>query len=60
MDIVTLLDNLQKINNLRLLKPNGATEKVIELLSNKELIARDKVHPVQILITLINYQNCGK
>ncbi|EZA53139.1 60 kDa SS-A/Ro ribonucleoprotein [Ooceraea biroi] len=60
MDMVMLLNNLQRINNLRLLKPNVAAEKVIELLRNEELIARDKVHPVEILIALINYQNCGK
>lgn len=61
MDIVTLLNNLQRISNLGLLESGGlAVEKVTEQLANAEHIAQSKIHPALIYITLKNYENCGK
>ncbi|XP_072765647.1 RNA-binding protein RO60 [Anoplolepis gracilipes] len=61
MDIVTLLNNLQRISNLGLLESDGlAVEKVIEQLTNAEHIAQSKIHPALIFITLKNYENSGK
>ncbi|KAL6449393.1 hypothetical protein ACFW04_000763 [Cataglyphis niger] len=61
MDIVTLLNNLQRISNLGLLESGGlAVEKITEQLANAEHIAQSKIHPALIYITLKNYENCGK
>ncbi|XP_014485240.1 PREDICTED: 60 kDa SS-A/Ro ribonucleoprotein-like [Dinoponera quadriceps] len=61
MDIVTLLNNLQRIHNLEILKPDAPTVAIItEKLVNEERLARDKVHPALILITIRNYENSGK
>lgn len=61
MDIVTLLNNLQRIHNLDLLKPGAPmVEKITDQLTNREYLARDKVHPALILITIRNYENSGR
>ncbi|XP_029156043.1 60 kDa SS-A/Ro ribonucleoprotein-like [Nylanderia fulva] len=61
MDIVTLLNNLQRINNLGLLNLDGLTvEKVKQQLTNAEYIAQSKIHPALIFITLKNYEHSGK
>lgn len=61
MDIVTLLNNLQRISNLGLLESDGlAVEKVTDQLTNTELITQSKIHPASIFITLKNFENSGK
>ena len=61
MDIVTLLNNLQRISNLGLLNLDGlAIEKVTEQLTNAEHIAQSKINPASIFITLKNYEHSGK
>lgn len=61
IDIVTLLNNLQRIHNLDLLKPNAPiVEKITDQLTNEQYLARDEVHPALILITIRNYENSGK
>lgn len=61
MDLLILLDNLQRIHNLGLFKPNApAVGKVIDAITNKENILRDKLHPALVFITIRNYENSGK
>ncbi|KOX79364.1 60 kDa SS-A/Ro ribonucleoprotein [Melipona quadrifasciata] len=61
MNLVMLLTNLQRIHNLKLLKPGSPiVSKIIKQITNKENIARDKVHPVLIFVTIKTYENSGK
>lgn len=61
MDIVTLLNNLQRIHNLELLKPDAPlVAKIMDELTNQEHLARDNVHPALVLITVRNYENSGR
>ncbi|KYN05003.1 PREDICTED: 60 kDa SS-A/Ro ribonucleoprotein-like [Cyphomyrmex costatus] len=61
MDVIALLNNLQRIHNLGFLVINEpAVEKVTERLTNSEYIEKSAVHPALIFITLKNYQCSGK
>lgn len=61
MNLVMLLTNLQRIHNLKLLKPTSPTvSKIIDQITNEENIARDKVHPALVLVTIRDYENSGK
>jgi len=61
MDIVVLLNNLQRIHNLGFLVTDEvAVEKVTERLMNSQYVERSAVHPALIFITLKNYQCSGK
>ncbi|XP_043795391.1 60 kDa SS-A/Ro ribonucleoprotein-like isoform X1 [Apis laboriosa] len=61
MNLILLLTNLQRIHNLKLLKPSSPTiSKIIDQITNEENIARDKVHPALILVTIRDYENSGK
>ncbi|KOC66026.1 60 kDa SS-A/Ro ribonucleoprotein [Habropoda laboriosa] len=61
MNLVMLLTNLQRIHNLELLKPNSPTiSKITDQILNEETIARDKVHPALVLVTIRDYENSGK
>ncbi|XP_066584873.1 RNA-binding protein RO60-like [Prorops nasuta] len=61
LDIATLLNNLQRIHNLGLLKPNApSVEKLIDQISNEQKLQTDKVHPALVLLTIKNYENSGK
>ncbi|XP_043253937.1 60 kDa SS-A/Ro ribonucleoprotein-like [Colletes gigas] len=61
MDLITLLNNLQRIHNFELLTPNSLiVSKIIEQITNVSYIIRDKIHPALVLVTVRNYENCGK
>ncbi|XP_076288394.1 RNA-binding protein RO60 [Lasioglossum baleicum] len=61
MNLNLLLTNLQRIHNLELLKPNALTvSKLVDQIVNEENIARDKVHPALVLVTIRDYENSGK
>lgn len=61
MDLHTLLNNIQRIHNLGLLKPDEpAIEKIINEITNKERLSHDYIHPVFVYITLKNYENSGR
>ena len=61
MNLVMLLTNLQRIHNLKLLKPGSPiVSKIIDQITNEENIARDKVHPVLVFVTIKHYENSGK
>lgn len=61
MNIITLLDNLQRIHNLELLKLDApAVAKITDQLTNQEYLTRDNVHPALVLTTIRNYENSGK
>lgn len=64
MDIPTLLDNLQRIHNLKIFQSDvldaPAVERVTSLLGNAEIIAQSKLHPVSFFIAMKNYKNKGK
>ncbi|KAG5326532.1 RO60 protein, partial [Acromyrmex heyeri] len=61
MDIVVLLNNLQRIHNLGfLVTDEPAVEKVTERLTNSQYVERSAIHPALIFITLKNYQCSGK
>lgn len=61
MNLIMLLTNLQRIHNLKLLKPFSPTvSKIIDKITNEEDIAQDKVHPALVLVTIRDYENSGK
>ncbi|XP_011708161.1 PREDICTED: 60 kDa SS-A/Ro ribonucleoprotein-like [Wasmannia auropunctata] len=61
MDVVALLNNLQRIHNLGCLGPDEpAVEKVTERLTDSHCIESSAVHPALIFITLKNYECSGK
>ncbi|XP_076232684.1 RNA-binding protein RO60 [Calliopsis andreniformis] len=61
MNLSLLLNNLQRIHNLELLKQNSPTvSKIVDRITSEEHITRDKVHPALVLITIRNYENSGK
>ncbi|KAG5311801.1 RO60 protein, partial [Acromyrmex insinuator] len=61
MDIVMLLNNLQRIHNLGFLViDEPAVEKVTERLTNSQYVEKSAIHPALIFITLKNYQCSGK
>lgn len=61
MDVVALLNNLQRIHNLGfLVTDEPAVGKITERLTNPHHIECSAVHPALIFITLKNYQCSGK
>ncbi|XP_033339010.2 RNA-binding protein Ro60 [Megalopta genalis] len=61
MNLNLLLANLQRIHNLELLKSNTLTvTKIIDQIVNESNIARDKVHPALVFVTIRDYENSGK
>ncbi|KAL6264921.1 hypothetical protein P5V15_005015 [Pogonomyrmex californicus] len=61
MDVIMLLNNLQRIHNLGfLVSDEPAVEKVKDQLTNEENIVCSEVHPALVFITLKNYQCSGK
>ncbi|KAF3422284.1 hypothetical protein E2986_09484 [Frieseomelitta varia] len=61
MNLVMLLTNLQRIHNLKLLKPGSPiVSKIIDQITNEENIVRDEVHPVLVFVTIKHYENSGK
>lgn len=60
MEITTLLQNLQRINNLGILKPDEpAVDKVTNQLETERIVS-EEIHPALLLITLRNYEKSGK
>ncbi|XP_012280335.1 60 kDa SS-A/Ro ribonucleoprotein [Orussus abietinus] len=61
MDLTTLLNNLQRMHNMGLLKSNApGVEKITDAISNVKSLASEKIHPALVLITIKNYENSGK
>jgi len=61
MDVVVLLNNLQRIHNLGfLITDEPAVEKITERLTDSHYVESSAVHPALIFITLKNYQSSGK
>ncbi|XP_028050393.1 60 kDa SS-A/Ro ribonucleoprotein [Monomorium pharaonis] len=61
MDVVVLLNNLQRIHNLGFLTTDEpSVERVTERLTDPYHIQNSAVHPALIFITLKNYQCSGK
>ncbi|OAD61808.1 60 kDa SS-A/Ro ribonucleoprotein [Eufriesea mexicana] len=61
MNLIMLLTNLQRIHNLKLLKPFSPTvSKIIDKITNEDNIVQDKVHPALVLVTIRDYENSGK
>ncbi|XP_015596736.1 60 kDa SS-A/Ro ribonucleoprotein [Cephus cinctus] len=61
MDLSTLLNNLQRIHNMKMLKPNSLTvAKIIDEITNEENIKKAKIHPIAVLIALRNYESSGR
>ncbi|XP_012253968.2 RNA-binding protein RO60-like isoform X1 [Athalia rosae] len=61
MSITMLLNNLQRIHNIGLLKPYAVeADKIIDVITDKERLIRENVHPALVLITIKNYEKSGK
>lgn len=57
MPMTAMIRNLGKMSNVGLLKPmSEASNKVINVLSNKEILRKARIHPLSILIALRTYQ----
>lgn len=58
MDLPALLNNLQRIHNLRLLTPNTQiTNKIRNALANKDKILKSKITPSAVLMVAKNYED---
>ncbi|KAJ8681437.1 hypothetical protein QAD02_017224 [Eretmocerus hayati] len=60
MSLTEMLTNLQRVHNLGFLNQNGVIlPKVIDLMTEQN-VSKEKIHPAVFLVTLRNYENCGK
>lgn len=58
MPITALIRTLGKLGSLGIIRPMAArTGEVVDKLTNKDVIAKSRVHPIQILAALLTYSS---